>query len=160
MPYARDDDAIPNRWPLGEMVQLHLTLDTTARVKSAQILYDGARTDTVRHWFAAYPVLVRNETRDTIRVGRGDDIPLELEALDPRGKWQVIEAPHSVFCSVGMAVIVLPPQQVVLTSVNIPHGSFHTQLRIRKGLNHSLPFQGYVNPLQFERTLAFYRYYR
>lgn len=105
--------------------------------------------DSIHHWFAAHPVLLRNRDRDKVFLGQADFVPLHVEAQDALGEWRVIEAPHSIFFGVGVLVLFLPPGQVVLTAVLIPHGPFATRLRVRYGHTASAPFAGRIDPRQF-----------
>jgi hypothetical protein len=138
-------------WPLGYSACMSLTLDTTRRLAAKERFNAGLRGDSTSQWFAAYPVLLRNRDRDTVRVGAGDYVPLHVEAQDARGRWGVIEAPHSHVCGVGVPLIFLPPGQVVVTAVLIPHGPFATRLRLRYGRTLSRPFAGSIHPRQFTR---------
>lgn len=95
-------------------------------------------------------MLVRSLEPDTILIGDGDYIPLAVEAQDPLGQWRLIEKPFMHFCGTGMPSMMLPPQQVALTSVLIPHGPFFTWLRVRLGQNYSPPFRGRIHLRQFE----------
>lgn len=150
--YALADEQ-PSRatqWKFAEQARLHLTLDTGQVIKAEEEWNQDLRTDSVSRWFAAYPVLVRSLEPDTILIGAGDYVPLEVEAQDAQGQWRQIEKPFAHFCGTGLPSMLLPPRQVALTSVLIPHGSFATQLRVRIGENYSLPFPGRIHPRQFE----------
>ncbi|MBU6122588.1 hypothetical protein [Hymenobacter siberiensis] len=138
-------------WPLGYSARMSLTLDTTRRLAAEERFNADLQGDSTSQWFAAYPVLLRNRDRDTVRVGEGDYVPLHVEAQDELGRWRVMEAPHSYFCGVGLPLIFLPPGQVVVTSVLIPHGPFSTRLRLRYGRTLSRPFAGSIHPRQFTR---------
>jgi hypothetical protein len=138
------------QWKFAEQARLDLTLDTGQVIKAEEEWNRDLRTDTLSRWFTAYPVLVRSLEPDTILIGAGDYVPLEVEAQDQLGQWRPIEKPFLHFCGTGMPSMMLPPRQVVLTSMLIPHGSFSTQLRVRLGENYSPPFRGRIHPRQFE----------
>lgn len=149
--YAVDRDATPRAeyWLLGDGAHISVSVDTTRRLAAEEPFNAGLRTDSASQWFAAYPVVLRNRDRDTVRVGAGDFVPLQLEAQDALGRWRVIEAPYSYFCGTGLPLIFLPPGHVVLTSVLIPHGPFPTRLRLRYGRTVSRSFAGRIHPRQF-----------
>jgi hypothetical protein len=149
--YAVDREANSQlkHWKLGYLAHLRLSIDTTCHIAAEEVLNATLRTDTASQWFAAYPVLLRNLDRDTITVGTGDYVPLQVEAQDERGQWRVIEENYASFCGVGVPLIFLPPGQIAVTSVLIPHGPFATRLRLRYGRTVSLPFRGHIHPRQF-----------
>ena len=149
--YAVDREATPHaeHWPLGYGARMSLAVDTTHRLAAEEPFNADLRADSAHHWFAAHPVLLRNQDRDTVFLGQGDFVPLHVEAQDALGEWRVIEAPHSIYCGVGVSVLFLPPGQVVLTAVLIPHGPFPTRLRVRYGRTVSTPFAGRIDPRQF-----------
>lgn len=146
------DETVPRRsahWPLGYSARMSLALDTTRRLAAEERFNAERRADSAHHWFAAHPVLLRNRGRDTVRVGPAAFVPLHVEAQDALGEWRVIEAPRLRFCGVGDPVLFLPPGQVVLTAVHVPHGPFATRVRVRYGHTASAPFAGRIDPRQF-----------
>lgn len=149
--YAVDREAIPRaeHWPLGYGACMSLAVDTTHRLAAEEPFNADLRADSAHHWFMAHPVLLRNRDRDTVFLGQGDFVPLHVEAQDALGEWRVIEEPHSIYCGVGVPVLFLPPGQVVLTAVYIPHGPFPTRLRVRYGRTVSAPFAGRIDSRQF-----------
>jgi hypothetical protein len=149
--YAVDREASSQskHWKLGYLARLRLSIDTTCRIAAEEVFNATLRADTASQWFAAYPVLLRNLDRDTVTVGTGDYVPLQVEAQDERGQWRVMEENHASFCGVGVPLIFLPPGQIAVTSVLIPHGPFATRLRLRYGRTVSLPFRGHIHLRQF-----------
>jgi hypothetical protein len=123
-----------------------VSLDTTVHLKA-----EDAVGDTVVHWFDSYPVLVRNQENDTVAIGYGDFLPLYLEAKDRQGQWRAIGQPYAYMCGNGLPLLFLPPNQVVLTSVFIPHGPFRTVLRLRLGKTYSPSFTGSIHPHQVDQ---------
>jgi hypothetical protein len=149
--YAVGPDGTPRsaQWALGDGARMSLTLDTTRRLAAEERFNADLRTDSASQWFAAYPVVLHNWGRDTVLVGTGDYLPLEVEAQDERGRWRVIETPFIYFCGTGLPTLFLPPGQVVVTAVFIPHGPFSTRLRLRYGRTVSASFSGHIHPRQF-----------
>lgn len=138
--------AAPPHWKYGQVAHLQVSLDTTVHLKAEE-----AVQDTVLRWFDSYPVLVRNQEKDTVVIGYGDFLPLHVEAKDWQGQWRTIEQPYAYMCGNGLPLLFLPPNHVVLTSVFIPHGSFQTLLRLRFGKTYSPSFTGSIHPHQFEQ---------
>lgn len=134
----------------GHGSRIYLSVDTTQRIRATDEYNADLRVDTVSYWFEAYPVLVRNLEPDTILIGSGDYIPLELQAQDRKSQWRTIEEPFSYFCGTGLSAIMLPPRQVAITAVMIPHGPFRTNLRLRLGNTYSAVFKGNIHPRQFD----------
>ena len=151
MRYVVDQDATPRsaHWPLGYGARMSVTVDTTRCLAAEEQFNASLRTDSASQWFTAYPVVLRNRDRDTVRVGEWDFVPLHVEAQVALGHWRDIEAPYSYYCGTGLPLIFLPPGQVVVTSVLIPHGPFSTHLRLRYGRTVSRPFAARIHPRQF-----------
>lgn len=145
----RDDTPRSEHWPLGYGARVSVSVDTTRQLATEEPFNASLRTDSTSQWFVAYPVMLRNRDRDTVRIGEGDFVPLHVEAQDALGRWRVIEAPYSYFCGTGLPLLFLPPGQVVVTAVLIPHGPFPTRLRLRYGRTVSPSFAGRIHPRQF-----------
>ena len=98
-----------------------------------------------------YPVLLTNNHTDTVTVGYGVILPLEMEAKDSTGLWKPIEKRFIYACGMGLNSIILPPNEIILTSAPIYKGDFKTDLRLVLGDNFSPVFQGNINYSQFEK---------
>lgn len=98
----------------------------------------------------AFPVLIQNKSADTVTIGYGDHIPLIAEAKTTEGVWKPIEKRFVYGCGVGLHFIILPPDEIVITSQLIYSGTFKTKLRIKMGRHYSEEFPGAINPSQFE----------
>jgi hypothetical protein len=98
----------------------------------------------------AFPVLIQNATKDTIYIGYGNQIPIITEAKSKNGEWKPIKEHFTYMCGVGLHSIILPPNEVVITSELIYSGQFKTKLRIRMEDNYSEEFDGMINKSQFE----------
>lgn len=92
----------------------------------------------------SYSVLLKNSDRDTIVIGYGDQVPLIMEARDSVGKWQPIQQRFIYYCSTGLSLIYLPPQECVVTLAPVYKGSYETELRLKLGNNYSKPFKGMI----------------
>lgn len=150
--FARCDEqeaGAPPHWEDVQFAHLRLVLDTTAQVKGQHDEMGEAGP-----WFDSYPVLVENQGRDTVLIGGGDLLPLSVEARDEQGQWRPIERPSVYMCGNGVPLLFLPPHQIVLTSVYIPHGPFRTALRLRLGNTYSAAFAGGIAPAQFDSSFS------
>lgn len=104
--------------------------------------------------YKSYPVLLTNLEKDTIIIGNGSMkgvAPIIMEAQDRNGVWRPIEEIPPVKCDVGVGKVILPPNQVALTSALIYFGDYETELRLKLGKNYSKPFRGTINYSQFTR---------
>lgn len=108
------------------------------------------RIDTLHKMRNGFPVIVKNEGKDTIQIGYDEYIPLLLEAKDSAGVWHPIEKHISGFCGFGMRFWILPPGEIALTFAPVTRGSFKTELRLRFEDHYSEPFRGSINYRQFE----------
>lgn len=119
-----------------DSINLFIKIDTTQLINS-----NGRK---------AFPVLIRNTTTDTIYIGYGNQIPIITEAKSKNGKWTPIEKRHTYFCGTGLLSIILPPNEIVITSELLYSGNFKTKLRIKMGNNYSDEFYGEINESQFK----------
>lgn len=100
----------------------------------------------------SYPVIVTNLDSDTTIIGYGEYLPLIMEALDSNGIWQPIEERFVYMCGNGVGTIILPPNEIVLTTAPIFNGDFSTKMRLHlyKSDIYSNSFDGKINYRQFE----------
>lgn len=98
------------------------------------------------------PIIITNTNKDTISVGYGNYIPLIMEALDSNKKWRPIQKRFIYMCGNGVGTIILPPNEIVLSSAPIFNGNFKTELRLTvpKTDIYSNTFDGSINYRQFE----------
>lgn len=119
-----------------DSVQLLIKIDTSQFINN-----EGKKS---------FPVLIENISDDTVNIGYRNHISITTEALSKNGEWKPIEKQLSFMCGVGLNSIILPPNEIVLTSQLIYSGSFKTKLRIKLGSNYSEEFLGEINVSQFE----------
>ena len=119
-----------------DSVELNILIDTT------QFITNRNRK--------AYPVIIENLHSDTIYVGYGSYIPIITEALNKKGEWKPIEERFIFMCGNGVESIILPSNQIVVTSELVYTGKFKTKFRIKLGSNYSKEFTGSINLTQFE----------
>jgi len=105
----------------------------------------------------SYPILILNSSNDTVTIGYGNRIrnyiPLTLEALDNKKNWLPVELAFTFACGNGVGSIILPPNEIVISSTNLQSGVFKTRLRIRLGMNISNEFLGYIDTTQFKQEI-------
>lgn len=129
-----------------EQSSVEISIDTSKRIKNRALMTRSWETV----YYEAYPVLLRNLEEDTIVIGLLLELPLLMEAKDSSGNWQLIEEEIGALCGTGLMGIILPPNEVVLTSVGIYQGNYETDWRLRIGNSYSMPFRGVINYSQFE----------
>jgi len=119
---------------------------------SADLIIKVDTTQIINNWGRkAYPILIQNQSIDTIYIGYGAEIPITTEAKNRNGVWKPIVEEYIYMCGNGVKSIVLPPNEVVITSELIFSGDFETKLRIKMGNNYSEEFNGSINETQFVR---------
>jgi hypothetical protein len=128
-----------------------LFVDTTKVVSDYSMIWedDGSMLSTKS--FKAFPVIVVNTTKDTLSIGYGDHLPIVMEAMNNKGNWRPIEEPYMYMCGTGLNEIILPPNEIVVTSAPVNKGKFKTKLRLRYNNIVSEEFYGTINPSQFDR---------
>lgn len=121
------------------------------RIDNSRIINnDDIHVDWDNPYFKANPVMLINKETDTILVGYGDFVPLIMEAKDSLSNWKPIEKQWIYMCGNGVGSIILPPNEIVITSAMIYNGDYQTDLRLRIGKNFSKPYKGKINYRQFE----------
>jgi hypothetical protein len=133
-------EPLPTRLRLPDSTRLQILVDTTQHLADYAQVWNAARQELTGAIFAAYPVFVVNRSNDTLLLGAGSHLRLQLEARDPQGRWRPIERPFSYMCGVGLRSIRLRPGQLALTTVPRPAGRYRTRLRLR------LPWARHLGP--------------
>jgi hypothetical protein len=101
--------------------------------------------DTAVKISSLFPVMVTNRETDTIFIGYGSHVPLIMEAMDSLGTWQPIQENFKYICGHGLGLIILPPNESVLTLAPTFKGNYKKKLRLTLGENHSKPFIGFID---------------
>lgn len=92
----------------------------------------------------AYPVVIKNLEKDTILLTAGRFIELFLEG-EKDGEWIVLKQPaRYIGCGMGLRYLLLPPNEIFVTSVPVYDWEGSQPLRLRLGNKYSLPFEGKV----------------
>lgn len=82
----------------------------------------------------SYPVFIKNETSDTLKVGVGDIFPIVTEAQDTTGKWNAIESHFMYACGVGLTEFYLPPNHIIITPLRQNIKMNTTKYRVKYAL--------------------------
>ncbi len=98
----------------------------------------------------AFPVLIQNQSKDTIVIGHGYEIPIITEAKTKDGTWKPIEKNRIYGCGNGLHAIILAPNEIVISSELVYAGNFKTSLRLKIGTDYSKEFSGTINESQFQ----------
>lgn len=125
---------------------IEVFIDSTQIIKKRiYVIEDGINKG--EHYVAAFPVFILNNSLDTVFIGSGASIGLKLEAINANGEWQPIEynfKPH------GWNQMLIPPKEIMLTSVSRIQGNFNTMLRLKLGNKYSNVIEGNINYRQFK----------
>ncbi len=120
------------------------------QVDSADI---NIRIDTIQiisnnDFEKSYPVIIKNVSNFTLIIGHGEHIPFITEAKDKEGEWKPLQYQYLHRCGNNLKRLILPPNEIVLTSEVVYSGKFETKLRLRMGKNLSEEFNGFINETQ------------
>lgn len=124
---------------------INIQLDTNQIINNFNI-----HTEIRNPYFEAYPVIITNNDNDTIAISYGDFLPIITEVKDSLGEWRPIERPWAYGCGNGVGTIVLPPNEIVVTSVKKYYGSYKSVFRLKVGNTYSKEYIGHFNYRQFE----------
>jgi len=96
-------------------------------------------------YYDEFPITIYNlEKRERI-IGFGNNVALELEALDKNHKWQKISHFRKYRCGTGIKYFVIKPQEIATVFEPRLSGNFKTKLRYRLGNILSNEFEGNIN---------------
>lgn len=132
-----------------DSVELQILIDTTQTIVNLFTNKESIQFYDSTIIFPAFPVLILNNSPEPIAVGYGRHIPLIMEAKNSQGEWKPIEGKYYYQCGMGLPLILLPSQEVILTSAPIFSGPFETDLRLKLGNSYSQTFQVSINQNQF-----------
>ena len=136
-------DMFPN-W---DSAKLKIAFDTTQKVSYMNFLPKNYKD----YYYNAFPVYIQNISNDTVMVGYGKWLDLILEAKDKEDNWQEIQPRTAYYLNSSLAKIILPPNEIVLTTIPIYKGDYKTKLRLKIGNNYSEEFDGEINYSQFQK---------
>jgi hypothetical protein len=122
-------------------IKLSDTLNLLIKVDTTQLINNRG--------FKSYPVLISNKSESSVVIGYCRDIQLLTEAKDPNGVWRPIEKRYRSECCVAGEYIILPNNEIALTSEVIYVGEFNTLLRLKIKNSYSNEFEGSINLSQF-----------
>ena len=124
---------------------------------------DEIKTDSVfeiwkkrpRNYVKAYPVFIRNASKDTIHIDNQDGaLFLIQEAKNKMGEWKPIEYWIYSTCGNSYAYTSLGPDDILTLKKVKYQGTFETEMRLKLRTNNKLvyskPFKGSINTEQFE----------
>ena len=97
----------------------------------------------------AYAVFIKNRDSLSYLVGSGSYVALITEAKDVEGNWREITNPYIYSCGTGIPGLLLPPNELFVTSTLIYDGDFETTLRLKLGSAYSNEYRGKINKSQF-----------
>ncbi len=108
----------------------------------------------------SYPVIIGNLSKDYLDIGFGGYLPLILEAKDSSGQWQPVQRKFTFSCGMGLGSIILPPNEVALSTCPLYQGDYQTRMRLAFwGLDdfiYSNEFVGWINYDQFTDKKRYY----
>lgn len=122
------------------------------------VLWDSAKVDIIvdtNHYllsyrwipiakesFKAYPVMIKNLEKDTVVIATRDYVELILEG-ETEGTWKTLIEPfRHIGCGNGLTYLLLPPNEILVTSIPVYKWKEKMKLRLRLGNNYSTVFTG------------------
>jgi hypothetical protein len=118
--------------------QLDIYVDTSQRIRHIDMGYITQPMD--RFAFEAFPVIIYNPTEKYSTVGKGSNINLLLEFQNKNSEWDTIEKTPQIFCDFGVPDLVIPPDELAISSIAINPNLENIRLRLRLGKNVSNEF--------------------
>ncbi len=112
--------------------------------------------------YLSHPVFIMNYSSDTIQIGTGypgfhtdvvDNswILCLMEGVDSIGEWNLIEHLQFRMCGTGLENVMLPPNNIAITTMPIYEGTYKTRLHLTSCLDaNSNVFYGSINKHQFQ----------
>lgn len=132
--------------------KMTITVDTNQMMKKNEIR-DYADLNSEDSYYDAYPVIIQNKDTDTLCIGGRYYVNLFIEAKDSVGDWRPITKPFVLGCAHSMRSVLLPPDEIGLTSVIVYDGDYYTTLRIATlDSIYSNEFKGRIHYSQFGNT--------
>ncbi len=138
-------EEITNKKGFFDSIDLEITIDTTQKLKHDVSKYQW------NEYYEGYPIQIKNTSSDTIVIGYESYIPIILQAKDENDNWKPIEKIFIFSCGNGLRSVLLPPNEIILSSKPIFHGDYKTSLRVEIGGNYSNEFSGKINLSQFKK---------
>ena len=119
-----------------DSAKVDIVVDTNHYILS----YDW--TGGLNEGFKAYPVIIKNTQKDTILITTSTYIELVLEGAGKGGWKSLIKPVQHQGCGNGLRYLLLPPNEILVTSVPIYKWKKKTSLRLKLGENYSAVFTG------------------
>lgn len=106
---------------------------------SGQLSFQVDFKNTKNHFI---PVFIKNNCFDTLNIGFGDYLDIDVLVLNDKKEWIQIDQDYRYYCGTGQAKILLQRRQILLTYLpELKKGNFKTQfrLRLRNAYSESYP---------------------
>lgn len=126
-----------SKYTYWDSARVEIIIDTTQKVKSL----GRTKRDRIEHIFEAYPVLIRNSSETNVSIGYGSHIPLILEFLH-NDNWIHLEYMYFYPCGSGMNSIILPKDEIIISSLPLMEGDKTQYFRLKLGNSYSNIIQG------------------
>ena len=148
--WYKNQDSIPKAKHAGYYLGCNDTIHNAISVEFSNLEIYVDTTQKLAKRGASIPVFIKNGAKDTVLIAYGEIVDAVIEAQDKNGEWLPIEKPYFMGYGTGVGHIMLPPNEIVMTSAVKYTGDFKTQMRIKIGKSYSNIFQGSIHPRQFK----------
>jgi hypothetical protein len=116
-----------------DSADIRIHIDTSCVIRNIEL--KDWNTDTII--YNAYPVILVNKMDSDVIVGHGFQIPLIIEVANEENNWVPIEIVYSHLCANGLRSVILPKNEIIITSLPISKGISKTKMRLKLGRNYS-----------------------
>ena len=123
-----------------DSANIKIIIDTTQIVKSIE--KRNWNTDTFI--YLSYPVFIQNQSNSKSILGYGAHLPMILEVKDNQDKWVSLEEKYLYPCGNGLPTILLPKNEIIISSLPITRGAKKTKMRLKFGKHYSNEIMGFI----------------
>ncbi|QNR25113.1 hypothetical protein [Croceimicrobium hydrocarbonivorans] len=124
---------------------LGIYIDTTKTIGFSMSIWEYYKKPEYRVGKKSYPVIIENNSTDTLSIGLGDILPMTTEILDSLGQWTEIERPFIYDCGTGLTEFFLPPNQIAITALRQNFGTSKAKFRVKYELDDSAVYSNEIN---------------
>lgn len=95
--------------------------------------------------YYAYPIFIKNKDTSSLVIGYGSHIPMVVEVKTEENQWFPLESQYLYRCGTGLPRIVLPKENIIISSIPITVGDKSVKFRLKLGNSYSNIINGRLN---------------
>lgn len=128
-----------------KLTDLDIFIDTTKTIGFPMWIWEYYKAPEKRVNKKSYPILIKNQSSDTLSIGFGDILPIVTEVQDSIGNWKQIERPFIYDCGTGLTQFYLPPNQIAISALRENYGANNTKFRVKFRLGEYEIYSNEIN---------------